>query len=148
MRSKRSTSLRGPRAKRGGTWQPEGSSTGGRKSNLTILGLIILLSSCYRNDPFIGRWTVERVNVDFNEQIATPEMVRQYGELEKGNIIEISKDSLLMFIADGDTMRGQCSLKGSQVLLDGKPFGRYENDLIQTEIPTPLGKVKVTYKRG
>ena len=110
--------------------------------------IYLLLSSCHRDDPFIGRWTVEKVNVDFNEQIATPEMVRQYGELEKGNIIEISKDSLLMFIADGDTMRGQCSLKGSLVLLDGKPFGRYENDLIQTEIPTPLGKVKVTYKRG
>ena len=86
--------------------------------------------------------------MDFNEQIATPEMVRQYGELEKGNTIEISKDSLLTFIADGDTMRGQCSLKGSQVLLDGKPFGRFENGLIQTETATPLGKVKVTYKRG
>ena len=110
--------------------------------------IYLLLSSCHRDDLFIGRWTVEKVNVDFNEQIATPEMVRQFGELEKGNIIEISKDSLLMFIADGDTLQGRCSLKGNQVLLDGKPFGRYENDLIQTETTTPLGKVKVTYKRG
>ena len=109
--------------------------------------LLFVATSCHHEDPFIGRWTVEKVNVDFNEQIATPEMVRQYGELEKGNIIEISKDSLLMFIADGDTLQGRCSLKRNQVLLDGKPFGRFENGFIQTETNTPLGKVKVTYSK-
>ena len=108
---------------------------------------IVFMSACHRDDPFIGRWTVEKVKVDFNEQIATPEMVRQYGELEKGNIIEISKDSVLTFIADGDTLRGECSLQGTQILLDGKSFGRYENGTLQTESHTPLGDVKVIYKR-
>ena len=110
--------------------------------------LLLLLASCHCDDPFIGRWTVEKVNVDFNEQIATPEMVRQYGELEKGNVIEISRDSVLTFIADGDTLRGQCSLKGNQILLDGKVFGCYENGLIETETRTPLGEIKVRYKNN
>ena len=109
--------------------------------------LLLLLTACHRDDPFIGQWTVDRVNVDFNEQIATPEMVRQYGELEKGNMIEISKDSILTFIADGDTLQGRCSLKGSQFFFEGKPFGRYENGLIETEMATPMGKVKVSYKK-
>lgn len=107
--------------------------------------LLFVATSCHHEDPFIGRWTVEKVNVDFNEQIATPEMVRQYGELEKGNIIEISKDSLLLFVVDGDTFQGKCSLKGNQIFLDGKTFGYFENGCIETETKTPLGKVKVTY---
>lgn len=94
----------------------------------------------------IGRWTVEKVNVEFNEQIATPEMVRQYGEMEKGNVIEISKDSVLTFISEGDTLRGKCSLSGTQLFCDGKVFGRYEKQLI-TESNTPLGKVIVYYRK-
>lgn len=114
------------------------------------LSIILLLSFCAcvgRHDPFFGRWTVEKVNVDFNEQIATPEMVRQYGELEQANVIEISQDSMLTFISDGDTLRGPCSLKGVWVYFDGKPFGRYENGQIETETTTPLGKITVKYRK-
>ena len=110
--------------------------------------LIILFSSCHRNnDPFIGRWTVEKVNVAFDENLASPEMVRQLGEMEKGNIIEISKDSMLTFIAESDTLQGRCSLKGTQIFFEGKPSGRYENGLIETETKTPLGKTKVVYRK-
>lgn len=110
--------------------------------------LIILFSSCHRNnDPFIGRWTVEKVNVAFDENLASPEMVRQLGEMEKGNIIEISKDSMLMLISGGDTVHGQCSLRGTLVLLDGKTFGKMEDGFLETETSTPLGKVKVLYKK-
>lgn len=122
------------RAKRSGAWP-------------SIL-LLLVLVSCYSNDdPFFGRWTVERVNVEFDEYKATPEMVRQYGELEKGNVIEISKDSVLTFISDGDTLRGRFALRGTQVLCDRKLFGRYENGLIETETSTPLGKVRVVYRK-
>ena len=114
------------------------------------LSLIVLLSlgACVgRQDPFFGRWTVEKVNVDFNEQIVTPEMVRQYGELEKENVIEISQDSVLVFVTDGDTLQGRCSLNGTQLRVDGKPFGRYENGQIETETATPLGKITVKYRK-
>lgn len=115
---------------------------------MRYLSLILLLFLCActgKQDPLIGRWTVEKVNVEFNEQIATPEMVRQYGELEKGNVIEISKDSVLTFISEGDTLRGRCSLRGFQLSCDGKPFGRYENGHIETEVITPIGVIKVLY---
>ena len=113
--------------------------------------MLLLVAACFsctgKQDPFFGRWTVEKVNVEFNEDLATPEMVRQYGELEKGNVIEISKDSVLTLISDGDTLRGVCSLKGTQVFLDGKPFGRYENETLQTESQTPLGGIRVSYQK-
>lgn len=110
--------------------------------------LFLLLFSCHRNDdPLFGRWTVERVNVEFDEYKATPEMVRQYGELEKGNVIEISKDSVLTFISDGDTLKGRCSLQGRQLLLDGKAFGKIEDGFLTTVTSTPLGEVKVVYRK-
>ena len=112
-----------------------------------LILFIGVLSSCHRDDPFFGRWTVEKVNVDFNEQIATPEMVRQYGELEKGNVIEISRDSVLTVISEGDTLQGQCSLQGAQIFIEGKFFGRYERGQIETERATPLGKIVVRYQK-
>ena len=115
---------------------------------IILLLVFLFLSSCHRtHDPLIGRWTVERVNVEFNERSATPEMVRQYGELEKGNIIEITKDSVLTFISGGDTLRGRCSLREQRLYCDGKPFGKLEDGLLTTETPTPLGKVTVSYRK-
>ena len=115
-------------------------------SYVAVISFLLFITSCHRhNDPLIGRWTVDRVNVEFDEYKATPEMVRQYGELEKGNVIEISNDSVLTFISDGDTLKGQCSLRGQQLLLDGKAFGKIEDGFLTTETSTPLGKVRVVY---
>ena len=112
---------------------------------LSLILLMLLCACTAKRDPLIGRWTVEKVNVEFNEQIATPEMVRQYGEMEKGNVIEISKDSVLTFISEGDTLRGRCSLRGFRLSCDGNLFGRYENGHIETEAVTPIGVIKVLY---
>ena len=122
---------------------------------MRYLSLILLLFLCActgKQDPLIGRWTVEKVNVEFNEQIATPEMVRQYGELERGNVIEIGRDSMLTLVSDGDTLRGKCLLKGEQAYRDGDVLFsggnyvvRYEKGSLQSESITPLGRVVVTY---
>ena len=114
---------------------------------MLLMPFMVLLSCVGKQDPFVGRWTVEKVNVDFDENLSTPEMVRQYGEIEKGNIIEIGKDSTLVFISDGDTMRGKCSLRGTQLFLEGMLFGRYEDGLIEIETVTPLGEVAVVYSK-
>ena len=74
-------------------------------------------------------------------------MVKQYGELEKGNIIEITNDSVLTLITGGDTLTGRCALKGTQLICDGQPFGLFEKGKIQTETGTPLGKIVVIYRR-
>lgn len=116
---------------------------------IIVITFLLLLTSCHRyDDPFIGRWTVERVNVEFDEKKSTPEMVRQFGELEKGNVIEISKDSVLTFISDGDTLKGRYSLRGKQLLLDGESFGKIEDGILTTETSTPLGTVRVTYEKS
>lgn len=108
--------------------------------------LIVLFLSCGRNgQSIIGRWKVEKVNVEFDERKATPEMVRQFGEMEKGNVIEINKDSLLTFISDGDTLKGRCSLRGETLYCDGTVFGTIHDGVLITKTSTPLGKIEVFY---
>ena len=65
--------------------------------------------------------------------------------MEKGNVIEISKDSLLTFITYGDTLKGKCSLRGDQLYCDGVAFGKLQDGVLMTETSTPLGKVEVFY---
>ena len=112
---------------------------------LSLLLLLLLCACTSKQDPFIGRWTVERVNVEFDEHIATPEMIRQYGDLEKGNVIIITNDSTISMISEGDTLCGRCSLRGDRLFWDGMLFGRYENGRIQTESSAPLGRTIVVY---
>ena len=110
--------------------------------------VLSLFFSCHRNqDTLVGRWIVDKVNVDFHENLATPEMVRQFGELEKGNVVEISMDSVLTLIMDGDTVTGRYSMQDGKVIWDGEPFGSVEDGVMKTEVLTPLGWVRTTYKK-
>ena len=115
---------------------------------LAILLVTLFATSCHRrSDALVGRWTVDRVNVEFNEQQATPEMVRQYGEMEKGNVIEICHDSTLIYVTNGDTLRGQYSVKGDVLYLGGKLFGSLHDGVLTTETSTPMGLVTVDYQK-
>ena len=115
---------------------------------LSVGMMLLFLFSCQgHHDPLVGRWTVDKVNVEFDESKSTPEMVRQFGEMEKGNVIEIGQDSILTFVSDGDTLRGRCSLEKTQLFLDGNPFGYLKDGKLITEEVTPLGKVIVKYRK-
>ncbi len=119
------------------------------KRVLFIVGTLLLLASCNpKEDAFVGRWTVDKVNVDFDEQWATPEMVRQVGAMEKNNVVVISADSLLTLVNEGDTVQYRCALRGNQILCDGEPWGVFEKGTIKTETSSPMGSVKVSYKRS
>ena len=113
-----------------------------------IVGTLLLLASCnHEEDPFFGRWTVDKVNVEFDENGTTPEMVRQLGAMEKNNVVIISADSLLTLVNEGDTVQYRCSLRGNQILCDDEPWGRFEGGVIKTETSSPMGSVKVSYKK-
>ena len=128
-------------------WQRQMLCSFGKALGVALL-LLFIATACHRHtDPLVGRWTVDRVNVEFDESKITPEMVRQYGEVEKGNIIEIGKDSTLLFISDGDTLKGKFSLNGAQLNVEQNPFGRFEDGKIETETVTPLGVIKITYRK-
>lgn len=118
--------------------------------NALVIGLVLLiLASCApKDDPFFGRWTVDKVNVDFDADWATPEMVRQFGSMEKDNVVMISNDSVLTLVMDGDTMHGKCSLQGARIMVDSEPWGWFEEGIIKTVTSTPMGNVKTSYVKS
>lgn len=132
-----------------GVWNGKALNEAKRvKKEWWVLLLLVACFSCSgKQDPFFGRWTVEKVNVEFREDLATPEMVRQYGELEKGNVIEITADSVLTLISSGDTATGHCTLRGKQLYHNGTGLGRFEGGKIYTETATPLGAISVIYQK-
>lgn len=119
-----------------------------KKSLLLLAGLAFVLIACHRSDSLIGTWTVDRVNVQFDERHNTPELVKQIGEMEKQNVITISKDSTLTFKGLEETSQGKFSLKSDGTLLfDGAVFGQWKEGQIVTSVDTPIGEVVVTYKK-
>lgn len=114
-----------------------------------LLALAGMLSACHpKADPLIGTWTVSKVNVQFDEQRSTPELVKQVGEMEKQNVITISNDSTLTFKGLEEEWQGRISLRSDGTILhEGIIFGIWKNGEIVTSNGSPLGEVVVTYKK-
>ena len=54
-----------------------------KKHILVLFSLIALLAACTQKpDTLIGDWVADKVNVQFDENHATPELVKQIGEME------------------------------------------------------------------
>ena len=113
------------------------------------MALGLMLAACQPDtDSLIGTWAVDKVNVQFDERHNTPELVKQIGEMERQNLITISKDSTLTFKGLEESSQGRISLKGDGVLLfNGAAFGTWKNGEIVTKTDSPLGEVVVTYKK-
>lgn len=116
---------------------------------LLIAALAFVLGACRpKADSLIGTWTVDKVNVHFDEQRSTPELVKQIGEMEKQNTITISNDSTLVFKGLEITLEGRLDLKNNgTMLVDGVVLGQWENGHIITRSGSPLGEVIITYKK-
>jgi len=120
-----------------------------KKHILVLFGLIVLLSACtQKTDTLIGDWVADKVNVQFDENHATPALVKQVGEMEKQNRISISNDSTLVFkTLDGET-RGHMTVdEQSVVYCDGQKFGLWKDGVIITTVSSPLGEIVVKYRK-
>ena len=122
-----------------------------KKRLLLLAGLAVALVACHRNptDSLIGTWTVDKVNVQFDERRSTPELVKQMGEMEKQNVILISKDSTLTFKALDSSTQGKLKLNADGTLfLNGTNFGQWKEGQIVTRTNSPIGEVVVIYKKA
>ena len=116
---------------------------------LFLLGLVAMLGACQHDpDPLFGTWTVDKVNVQFDEQHNTPALVKQIGEMERQNTLSISNDSTLIFKGLEETKEGRLNLRSDgTMLIDGTVFGVWKDGQITTRTGSPLGEVVVTYKK-
>ena len=122
-----------------------------KKSLIFLAGLAVALAACHRNptDSLIGTWTVDKVNVQFDERHSTPELVKQMGEMERQTVITISQDSGLTVKGLEENYQGRISLQNERTLLfEGAVFGQWKEGQIVTSVDTPIGEVVVTYKKA
>ena len=121
-----------------------------KKCLLLFLPLATMLCACHpKADPFFGTWTVSKVNVQFDEQRNTPELVKQVGEMEKQNVISISNDSILTFKGLDEEWQERISLqKDGTMLRKGMAFGTWKNGEIVTRSGSPLGEIIVIYRKN
>ena len=114
-----------------------------------ILGFAFMLSSCTtKTDSLMGHWTVDKVNVQFDETHSTPELVKQIGEMEKQNTLHITADSVLVFKSLDNEIQGRIKADANgNLFLDGTLFGRWKSGQIITTTTSPLGEVVVTYRK-
>ena len=120
-----------------------------KKIFLFLLALTVLLTACQHDaDPLIGTWTVDKVNVQFDEQHSTPELVKQIGEMERQNTLSIKADSTMVFKGLEETKEGRLSLRSDgTILFDGTTFGTWKDGRIVTRTGSPLGEVVVIYRK-
>lgn len=120
-----------------------------KKQILFLLGTFLALYACHNDSPsLIGTWTVDKVNVQFDERRSTPELVKQIGEMEKQNTIVIGSDSLLTFNnLEGETQGRMRLSKDGTMTCDGTVFGLWEEGRIVTRTDSPLGEILVTYRK-
>ena len=122
-----------------------------KKGLLFLTGLAVVFAACHHHptDSLIGTWTVDKVNVQFDERHSTPELVKQMGEMERQNVITITKDSVLTFKGLEENFQGRINLKSDGTLLfDGAVFGQWKAGQIVTRTDSPIGEVVVTYKKA
>ena len=110
--------------------------------------LAFLLCTCRHSETILGEWVVDKVNVQFDENRNTPELVKQLGEMERQNKIVIDDDSILSFKGlDTQWQRPfQMDARGT-LYVDGVAFGQLEDGRLITTTPSPLGAIVVTYRK-
>lgn len=121
-----------------------------KKSLFFLAGFIVAFAACHQKptESLIGTWTVDKVNVQFDEQRTTPEIVKQIGEIEKQNVFTISPDSTLIFKGLDSDWEGSVSLKGGHKLYcDDREIGTWNEGQIVMSTKTPIGEVVVTYRK-
>lgn len=127
----------------------------------SVIILFTALYSCNSNpkSKLIGTWKAETVDVKFDEQVASPEMIRQVGLENKQVFFKIQNDSAMLLYIDAssepqslfwflDEESGSITYAYKQDDLSPIELGKLKDDKIVSESSTPLGTIKTTFKKN
>ena len=114
-----------------------------------FLLLVFVAASCNKqSDPLFGTWQATKVHVGFDEKYNTPDMIKQIGEMEKQNKLDIKSDSTMTFVSSGYTLKGQLKLLADgKIFCNGELFGVWADGKITTKSPSPFGEIRVEYTK-
>jgi hypothetical protein len=129
-------------------------------SIISIIILFTVLYACNSNpkSKLIGTWKAETVDVKFDEQVASPEMIRQVGLENKQVFFKIQNDSAMLLYIDAksepqslfwflDEASGSISYAYKQDDLSPIGLGKLVDNKIISESSTPLGTIKTTFTK-
>ncbi len=114
---------------------------------LTLVFSALLLDGCKHRDTLFGTWITDTINIEFDESKSTPELVKQFGEMEKNNCIVLSQDSTMRFQGSEEKLPGLFDLRNDTLFYNGQVFGLLKNNRIHTTKKTILGVITVSYKK-
>ena len=120
-----------------------------KKCFLPLLCLVLGLAACtHKSDSIIGEWEADKVNLQFDERLGTPEMVKQIGKIEKQNRITINSDSTLVFSTLTESYAFKLTLDDTgNLYTDGQWFGQWKDGQIITVTPSFTGDIEIIYKK-
>lgn len=114
---------------------------------ISILLIITFFLGCSHLDTIIGKWTVEKVSLGFDEKHNTPEMIQQIGEQEMNNSLIFKNDSIVNIVMvdmNGDYIY---HINEKEISVGNMKIGTWENGKITSKMMTPVGEMTVIYKR-
>ena len=119
------------------------------KKCIPLLFCLIALASCNKtSDPLFGAWQATKVHVGFDIKYTTPDMVKQIGEMEKENRLEIKADSTMSLVGNGYILEGQVKLlSDGKLFCNDELFGIWADGKITTKSPSPFGEITVEYTK-
>ena len=114
-----------------------------------FLLLALVTIACNRQaDPLFGTWKATKVHVGFDEKYTTPDMVKQVGEMEKENRLDIKSDSTMTFVSNDYKQEGKIKLlSDGKLFCDDELFGIWKDGKIITQTPSPFGEIQVEYTK-
>jgi hypothetical protein len=127
----------------------------------SVIILFTVLYSCNSSpkSKLVGTWKAETVDVKFDEQVASPEMIRQVGLENKQVFFKIQNDSAMLLYIDAnsepqslfwflDEENGLITYAYKQDDLSPIELGKLKDGKIVSESSTPLGTIKTTFKKN
>jgi hypothetical protein len=125
---------------------------------ILILFLISGIYACSSDptDKLIGTWRAVDVDAVFDEQLATPEMLKQVIQVEKQLFFKILNDSMMHIHTMDQTLKaywffdeesGRIDYRFAEAASPLSELGVYKDDAITTESQTALGKLTITYQK-
>ncbi len=126
--------------------------------SIFVTFLFSTIYSC-NSDPkskLLGTWKAENVEIDFDEQVASPELIRQVGLENKELSFKFTSDTtMVLYISaasDPQNLFWTLDANGSTIYysykkddLDTVELGKLIEGKIVAESTTPLGSIKTTF---
>jgi hypothetical protein len=133
-----------------------------KKTFLLLIAVAIVslpfFTACNKGkaDKMIGIWTVSDVDAQFDETKVNPQTLQQVIEMEKQTMLKFVDDSTMNIIMGENTFRtfwnieeetGKVSFRFEDSPTSFNELGVLIDGLIVAESTTPVGKIKVSYKK-